>query len=662
MKAFAGSADVAQVPSFIPEAHIQAASAEISGRFPEMDRPRLETGMRQVARFWRKEDGGIEDYKKFCGENFFVGQDRDVLVDRIEEKTEQLSGHFNALRLALSRELNEDLGPLHPIDERFAALAPDAHLQEDLFKSRIAFTVLLNLPTRSLEDCLKDGPRWTRRQWAEARLSQRFISRVPAEVEQAAAKAHVSAHKYVDGYQIRMDRVVGRDRRPMFRDGLRLISHWGLRDELRALYSDPIANLAQQRMILRIMERIIAQEIPAAVVDNPQVFWDPEENTVDGKKSLREPDARYENWLKMFQAMRLQDPYVPAFPTHVARNFGMELQIPKAEVERLLISILESEAGRETSAVVRKRLGRDLEPFDIWYDGFKARGSVAVTELDRLTAQKYPNIDAFQAGIPAILVQLGFDAETSAFLAARIETDAARGAGHAWEPRMRTEKAHLRTRVPKGGMDYQGFNTAMHELGHCVEQVLSLYRVDHTLLQGVPNTAFTEAFAFLFQSQSFRLLGLEGSDEKSESMQSLDAFWSAREIAGVGLVDIRVWDWLYKHPQATPAQLREAVTAMAKDVWNAYYAPIFGVKDSPVLAVYSHMISYPLYLPNYSLGYAVAAQIREYFRAHPLAAEMERMCRLGALTPNAWMNAAVGADLSAEPLLRSAREALKKIE
>ena len=57
----------------------------------------------------------------------------------------------------------------------------------------------------------------------------------------------------------------------------------------------------------------------------------------------------------------------------------------------------------------------------------------------------------------------------------------------------REDRAHLRTRVPQGGMDYKGYNVAMHELGHNVEQVFSLYEVDHTLLAGVPNNAFTEA-------------------------------------------------------------------------------------------------------------------------------------------------------------------------
>ena len=57
-------------------------------------------------------------------------------------------------------------------------------------------------------------------------------------------------------------------------------------------------------------------------------------------------------------------------------------------------------------------------------------------------------------------------------------------------------------------MNFKGFNIAVHEMGHNVEQTFSLNDVDSTLLQGVPNTAFTEALAFVFQAHDLELLGL----------------------------------------------------------------------------------------------------------------------------------------------------------
>jgi len=42
--------------------------------------------------------------------------------------------------------------------------------------------------------------------------------------------------------------------------------------------------------------------------------------------------------------------------------------------------------------------------------------------------------------------------------------------------------------------------------------------------------------------------------------------------------------------------------------------------------------------------------------------EFERICRLGSITPDAWMRQAVGAPLSAEPLLQATGGALKVVQ
>src|SRR5690606_19341837 len=97
-----------------------------------------------------------------------------------------------------------------------------------------------------------------------------------------------------------------------------------------------------------------------------------------------------------------------------------------------------------------------------------------------------------------------------------IEVDPARGSGHAMGASMRNASARLRTRVEKSGMNYKGYNIAIHELGHNVEQVLSLHDVDYYTLQGVPNTAFTEALAFVFQARDLERLGLTDSDPQAE--------------------------------------------------------------------------------------------------------------------------------------------------
>jgi len=226
---------------------------------------------------------------------------------------------------------------------------------------------------------------------------------------------------------------------------------------------------------------------------------------------------------------------------------------------------------------------------------------------------------------------------------------------------MRSAKSHLRTRVGRNGMDYKGFNIAVHEMGHNVEQTLSLNEIDHYFLSGVPNTGFTEAIAFVFQARDLQLLGLESPGEESEAQATVNDFWMTYEIAGVALVDIAIWHWMYDHPDATPSEFKEAVIGIARDVWNEYYAPAFGIRDVDILAIYTHMISGAMYLPDYPLGHIIAFQVKQYFKTRKLSTEMERMCLLGSVTPELWMQQAVGASISTEPMLSATRTALATV-
>jgi len=279
--------------------------------------------------------------------------------------------------------------------------------------------------------------------------------------------------------------------------------------------------------------------------------------------------------------------------------------------------------------------------------------------LDSICRAKYPTPEAFEADMPNILVKLGFDQGTAEYLATKIVVDPSRGAGHASGPGRPVDQAHLRTRVGVDGMDYKGYNIAIHEFGHNVEQVFSTCRIDHSLLGGVPNTAFTEGFAFVFQERDLELLGMPHDDPHAEHLAVLDDLWGTAEIAAVSLVDMRVWHWMYEHPQATPAQLKEAVIDIAKTVWNEYYASIFGIEDADLFAVYSHMISGSMYLPDYPLGHIIAFQVKQYFKTRQLGPEMERMCLIGSVTPNHWMQQAVGSEISSEPMLTASAAALE---
>ena len=226
---------------------------------------------------------------------------------------------------------------------------------------------------------------------------------------------------------------------------------------------------------------------------------------------------------------------------------------------------------------------------------------------------------------------------------------------------MKGQQSHLRTRIPAQGMDYKGFNIAVHELGHNVEQTISLYDVDYYMLNGVPNTAFTEALAFMFQKKDLEILGVKGATGESgdkKKMDILDKVWTLYEISGVSMLDIAVWKWMYANPNADAAQLRDATIALAKEVWNKYYASVFGQQNETILAIYSHMIGYPLYLSAYAFGQIVEFQLQSYIEDKNFAEEVDRIFTLGRLTPNAWMQEATGTPLNTDALMEALRAVL----
>jgi hypothetical protein len=375
-----------------------------------------------------------------------------------------------------------------------------------------------------------------------------------------------------------------------------------------------------------------------------------------------EPDTRYARLLETFLASKMEDPYWPTAPTLIKRRFDIDREIPEARVKAMFEQVLSSPLVPRIAKLIESRLGRPLEPFDIWYNGFRQRGPYTQAQLDEIVSKKYPTAAAFENDIPNLLTRLGFTRERAVYLANNIVVDPARGSGHAWGAQMRSEKTHLRTRVAEGGMDYKGYNIAIHEMGHNVEQTFSLNDVDHTLLEGVPNTAFTEALAFVFQARDLELLGLAQPDAKSEAMKTLDDFWKTNEIVAVALVDMEVWHWMYENPNATPAELKEATLRISKRTWNEYFAPVFRKKDVVLLGIYSHMIHSFLYLPDYPIGHMIAHQIEEQVKkTGAIGSEFERMATFGNVTPDLWMRNATGESVGPEALLEATKSALEEL-
>jgi hypothetical protein len=636
--------------------------AELVNLHPDASKSLIEKGVNQVALLWTQNDGSPEDYKAFCIDNYVSdSEERKQLFERFDRHFEVLWGNLLKLQLELNEPNHMDVGELTKIDMMFAAYNPQAHLDEDLYASKIAFIVALNFPELSLDEKNEMGKDWDSLEWAYARLGDVFTSRIPAELLQKRSDAATNSDAYISEYNIFMGHVLGKDGQTHFPEDMKLITHWNLRDELKSNYANENGQ-QKQEMIYQVMQRIIDQSIPQVVINSPEFDWDVFNNKVfrNGEELAfkSEPDTRYQQLLNNFTATKALDAYYPAYPTYIERRFSGSMEIPVEEVKAIFVDLVSSQQVKDMAQLIKRRLGRELRPYDIWYNGFKAQSSLNEEELNAITQKKYPNPKAFEADMPRMLQELSFSKDQAEFLASKIQVDGSRGAGHAWGAEMKSEKARLRTRIGAEGMNYKGYNIAVHEFGHNVEQTITLHDVDYYMIHGVPNTAFTEALAFIFQNRDLNLLGLEEKNAEKAHNMALANLWSCYEIMGVSLVDMAVWEWMYTHPNATAAELKVAVIDIAKEVWNSYFAENFGSKDEPILAIYSHMIDNPLYLSAYPIGQLADFQIEQQLEGKNFAEEVNRIYSVGRLTPKYWMQNAVGSDLSSKPLLDASQIAL----
>ncbi|MDL2257295.1 hypothetical protein LJC06_03715 [Bacteroidales bacterium OttesenSCG-928-I14] len=617
----------------------------------EIDPILKEKGIRQVTQLWQEKDGSAQDLERFCQENYISDPaEKEAVFLKINDYLEAIYGNFNEMTLSLQRNIQETTGPLHSIDESFAAYNPMTHLSDDLYSNKIAFFIALNFPKLSLEEKERLDDRL---QWAYARLGDIFTVRIPADLQQQYSNANSDADLYISNYNIYMGNVLNKQGKQIFPKDMILLSHWNLRDEIKANYNQGKEGLDKQMTVYQVMQRIISQEIPKAIINSGEYNWNPYSNQAyqSGKvvSLTSEPLTRYEKFLNNFKALQAIDEYTGN--TYIERNFSEDMEISVEDAEALFDSYLSAPQMQAIGKIIEKRLGRKLHAFDIWYDGFKPRSNLDENMLSKKTQALYPNAESMEKDLPNILMHLGFTSERAHYITEKIAVDAARGSGHAWGGQMKGQKAHLRTRIPENGMDYKGYNIAIHELGHNVEQTISLYDVDYYLMNGVPNTAFTEALAFVFQKRDLDLLGIENNDPEKDAMDVFDKAWHLLEITGVSMLDIAVWKWLYINPQATPEQLKDATIRLSKEIWNKYFYPVFGIKDQTVLAIYSHMVSYPLYLSAYAFGQIIEFQLEQHLEGKDFANEVERIFRLGRLTPNSWMMQATGKPLSTTPLL-----------
>ena len=145
--------------------------------------------------------------------------------------------------------------------------SPLAHFSDDMFANKLAFITIINFPHYTLEEKNALGKNWTRLEWAYARMGDVFTTRIPAEVNTRMAQALADAENYIADYNIYMGNLRTEDDRQLWDMDKVLLSHWNLRDELKALYGAENGQ-EKQEMIYQVMQRIVSQTIPRSLLSH----------------------------------------------------------------------------------------------------------------------------------------------------------------------------------------------------------------------------------------------------------------------------------------------------------------------------------------------------------------------------------------------------------
>jgi hypothetical protein len=322
---------------------ITATIDSVKAEFPGSDVSLLGKGVRHAASLWRAEDGTPAEFTGFVARNFIADPGkRDVIFRKISNYIESLNGNFNEITLDLRKNLDEATGDIDDVDRMFGVYSVGSHLSDDFYSNKIAFVIALNFPYYTLAEKEQMGPEWSREQWAMARLGDMFVSRVPAALTQAVNEAVGNAEMYISGYNICMGHLLTDDGRRLFPQDMILLSHWNLRDELKADYADKTNGAEKQEMIYKVMEHIINQDIPEVVINNPGYDWAPFSNKVTRNGSPAEaspePDTRYKHIIDIFRAMKETDPYNPEANSAILRKFSVEMEM---KLKACLIPILD---------------------------------------------------------------------------------------------------------------------------------------------------------------------------------------------------------------------------------------------------------------------------------------------------------------------------------
>ena len=640
---------------------IQKAKTLILKANSEVEQSRLDKGIFQLAEIWTEKDGDGEAFVNFCVENFLTDEELEDNTQRICKNLEILNGSTAHIRNAFTDSERFTDGVEIKADHFFRRSIPSVDFQ----KSKLSHFIRLNYPAYTLDEKRQLGEAWSRKDWAMVAIGDRYSSRPVSNFKRSAVKEAAEFKKYMQHYFLRMDAVSLEDGSLPFAEGVLLHSHRGLRDNCKEEYTRD-GGYDRQRLTGKVAEHILLGTVPVKFLTDSSTIWNPWTNKltkIEGRRyelveSQLEGPVRYGGFKSVFLNRSSEDQIYDGESTVLERtvkshNFYLE------EVEKTIRDFLADPVIEEVGSLISKRLQRPLEPFDIWYSGFQEQSFYQADYLDSLTRAKYPNPKALQDDVPNILMNMGFSKDESEHIGTFTEVRPVVSGGYTSSPPMRGDKAVMTTMFDKRGLDYKSYRVAMHELGHVVCAVYSADEVDNFILDGVPTNGITEAMAELLAYKNVEGLGLEASrPEEKDHLLSLAVLWYLVEMGGQALTDIESWKWIYAHPDAKPAEVQAAVLKITEDIWNQYFADVFGgLRDQHLLSIYNHFITGSLYLYNYFLGNVIMYQLHDAYKNDDYGKSLRGACKEGNTLPEMWMQNAVGAPISATPVLNASKRA-----
>src|SRR5215212_6687881 len=107
---------------------MQKLENELVAKYGESQRARAQRGIKQVAQFWRAEDGDQAAFEELIRTHFAGNQETlDALFNRMQFILESVYGHVQEIGRDLQWQSDLDIGTIYPFDEILAAYSPGAH-------------------------------------------------------------------------------------------------------------------------------------------------------------------------------------------------------------------------------------------------------------------------------------------------------------------------------------------------------------------------------------------------------------------------------------------------------------------------------------------------------------------------------------------------------